>query len=258
MSMPAGSATGTPDGGPRELDASLADLLAVRGTQTVRVIDVGTGRALGERVARPIPADPAGDAAMARLASTAFAAATADGGFVDLVLASPRATHVLAPGPYGSVVALRLGPGGDVAAARRALASTQLAAALRAGHPGAPGLRPTAPPTAPPPARPTSVGALPQQRASGRGVLHAVPLPRAPEPSLPGERQPALASLSGAPMARRTGRLAAQVLGDLAAAAVPLPRRGGGAARPGGVLATTWSSDLGTLQRVLDGLRRLA
>jgi len=269
--MPLGPIAGAPDPvsapGTATWDAALAELLVLTGAQAVRLIDVSSGRMLGARVARPVPADPLADAAMARLADAAFAAATVEGGFVDLVLASPRSTVVLAPGPYGSVVAVRLGAGGDVGAARRALAEPRVAAALRSGHPGAPALR-----AAPRPDRMAAVAALPLQRTgpapgAGRGVLRALPTPRRPEPSGPGARQPALASLDAKPLAGSTGELAARALGEflpgaggpVGAAGIPLPRRAGRVVPPtDSVFATAWSQEVAIMHRVLDGLRRLA
>lgn len=275
--MPLGPVAGAPEPmsapGTATWDAALAELLLLTRAQAVRLIDVSSGRVLGARVARPVPADPMADAATARLADAAFAAATVDGGFIDLVLVSPRATMVLAPGPYGSVVAVRLGPGGDVGAARRALAEPRIAAALRGGHPGAPGLR-----AAPGPRPVAAVAALPRQRTGpapsqlaptpgpDRGVLRALPTPRRPEPSGPGTRQPALASLDALPIVGSTGELAARALGDLLPGAagaempvdIPLPRRPGRVGpRTEGVLATAWSHEVAVMHRVLDGLRRL-
>jgi hypothetical protein len=271
VSMPLGPVTGAPEPvsapGTATWDAALAELLVLTRAQSVRLIDVSSGRVLGARVARPVPADPMADAATARLADAAFDAATVDGGFVDLVLVSPRSTVVVAPGPYGSVVAVRLGPGGDVGAARRALAEPRISAALREGHPGAPGLRSTTGP-----GRVAAVAALPRQRAgspapgTGRGVLRALPTPRRPEPSGPDDRQPALASLDAAPIADSPGELAARALGELLPVAagpapvvgIPLPRRPGRAGTwAEGVLATAWSHEVAVMQRVLEGLRRL-
>jgi hypothetical protein len=261
--MPLGPVAGAPDPvsapGAATWDAALAELLVLTRAQSVRLIDVSSGRVLGVRFARPVPADPMADAATARLADAAFAAATVDGGFVDVVLVSPRATVVVAPGPYGSVVAVRLGAGGDVGAARRALAEPRIAAALRAGHPGAPGMRSTT--------GPGRIAALPRQRTApapaGRGVLRALPTPRHPMPSGPDERQPALASLDALPFAGPPGELAARALGELLPVAavpldIPLPRRPGRVVpRSEGVLATAWSHEVAVMQRVLEGLRRL-
>ena len=268
--MPLGPVTGAPEPvsapGTATWDAALAELLVLTRAQTVRLIDVSSGRVLGARVARPVPADPMADAATAQLADAAFAAATVDGGFVDLVLVSPRSTVVVAPGPYGSVVAVRLGPGGDVGAARRALAEPRIAAALRSGHPGAPGLR-----AAPGPRPVSAVTALPRQRtvpapSPGRGVLRALPTPRRAEPGGPGARQPALASLDALPVAESTGELAARALGELLPfgagaeprVGIPLPRRAGRITPAAdGALAAEWRRDVAVMHRVLDGLRRL-
>ena len=168
---------------------------------------------------------------------------------------------MLAPGPYGSVVVLRLGPGSDVGGARRAVLSRGSPQRCRPGHPATPDPGPAAPLAIPfprPPGGPARVSDTGPMRS-----LRAVPAPRIPEPSDPAERQPALAALAAAPFATRTGELAARALGGLDAPEhvvdVPLPRRSGRAPlRDEGVLATAWNPDVAVMHRVLEGLRRLA
>lgn len=252
MSMPAG-----PPARPtsvRDVGAVLDELLRASRSDGVRLLDLVTGRALAVRSARPTAVDPAADAAMARLAAAALPAAETDGGFDDLVLATPDAIHVLAPAPFRSAVVVRLAHGADVGAARRAVRSPRLASDLRAVR--------------------AAELLLPVQRAregplTGR-ALHAVPEPRTPEPT-PVERQPALATLAAAPFAGRTGELAAQVLAAAGTAAlapggapadtgpgIPLPRRAERSPRGDGGLSTVWQRDVAVMQRVLDGLRRMA
>lgn len=261
MTMPAGSPA------PRDLDEALVELLTGTRAQSVRLIDIADGRVLAARAAQPVPVDAAADLALARLAEAAFAAAAADGGFGDLVLAGRGATHVLAPAPYGSVLVVRLARGADVGVARRAAFAPWLAAALQTCHPAAPGSGSgiPLPRQRRVPLRGSDTGPMPQ--------LRAVPAPRAPEPApSPSERQPALAALAASPFAGRTGKLAARALGDFdvpvqgtrgvdaeSVVHVPLPRRSGRVAlRADSVLATTWNRDVAVMQRVLDGLRRLA
>ncbi len=185
------------------LEAALVELLAHTRAQSVRLIDLVSGRALVVRAARPVAHDPAADLAMARLADAAFAVGAADGGCGDLVLVGPRATHVLAPGPYRSVVVLRLGPGSDVGAARRAVLSPRLAAALQAGDPAAPDRGLDIPFPRPPggPARVSDTGPM--------RALHAVPAPRPPDPGRGGavrtDRAARVARCSGGGPVDRAG-----------------------------------------------------
>lgn len=259
MSVPAGHELVRP-----ALDATLAELLAVTRAQAVRLVDGRTGEIVGARVAfsRHGVRDDVG--ALVRLADAALPAAEADGGLADLVVGTPHATHLLRPGPFGTVLALRLDPGCDLAAARRALASPRLTAALHACRPGWGGAGP---------AQHDRSDAPSIAETGPMRVLRAVPAPRGSRPVR--DSQPALATLSVVPFAARTGELAALALGGIDPVgpaplvpaqrgrhedvAIPLPRRGSPEVRPpDGPAAPAWSRDADTLRRLLDGLRRLA
>lgn len=215
------------------LDAVLGEVLARTGARTVRVVDGRT------RAVVAMAGVDAGDdiVSFAQLTALAALASAADGGLDDVVVGARDAVHVLRKADaMGSVVHVRLDhTGGDVAAARSALASPTVLDAVRtvlprpSPHPVAPHARHSSDPTP----------VLPRPATSGPG------------------RQPALSALDGGPRTGRTGELA--VIALTAEPRVPLPRRAESAppALPP-VLDRSWSRDMSTMRRLLEGLRRLS
>lgn len=198
------------------LDAVLAELLARTGARAARLVDTRTGTLLAEG------GDHAGDevATLVRLARDAVPVAAGSGGMEDLVLATPRAVHVLRELP-GAFVHVRVEDGTRVAAVRRELASPALHRAV------AMALTPEEP-------------SLPHQR----------------RPVEDPDSRPALATLGAPRRAARTGALAVLALSPDAPR--HLPRRQ--PARPvpvPAVLNQNWALDLGTMQRLVAGLHRL-
>lgn len=198
------------------LDAVLAELLARTGARAARLVDARTGMLLAEA------GDNAGDevSTLVRLARDAVPVAATSGGMEDLVLATPRAVHVLRELP-GVFLHVRVEDGARVAGVRHELASPALRrAVVTALTPEEPGL--------PHPRRPTE----------GPDSL------------------PALATLGAARRPARTGALAVLALSPEAPAV--LPRRE--PARPVAVptvLNQNWALDVGTMQRLVAGLQRL-
>ncbi|MBN9097702.1 MULTISPECIES: hypothetical protein [unclassified Pseudonocardia] len=199
------------------LDAVLAELLARTGARAARLVDARTGTQLAEAGAN------AGDdvATLVRLARDAAPVAAASGGMEDLVLATPRAVHVLRGLP-GAFLHVRVEDLARVAGVRHELASPAL------------------------------------QRAVATALTPEEPgLPRPRTPSDGSDSLPALATLgAGARRPARTGALAVLALSPDAPAA--LPRRG--SPRPPAVPAVlnqNWAIDIGIMQRLVAGLHRL-
>jgi hypothetical protein len=204
-------------GGVLVLDAVLAELLVRSGARAARLVDARTGTLLAEAGVN------AGEevAALVRLAREAVPVGAASGGMEDLVLATPRAVHVLRGLP-GAFLHVRVEDGAGVAQARRELASPALHRALAAA------LAPVEP-----------------------------MLPRPRTPSERPDSLPALATLGASSRPSRAGSLA--VLALAADASSRLPQRAPG--RPlrevPEVLDRQWSRDLATMQRLVAGLQRL-
>jgi len=240
---------GRPEAG-RDLDFVLAELLARTGAQAARVVDGRTGTVVAEVGVQ------AGDdvATLVRLAHEAGPLAASDGGLDDLVVATRTAVHVLRMTDVpGTFLHIRLDNGrGDVAAARRGMATVVLPSAVRqalvaappAGYPAVPAPLPAAPLPAEP--------------------LPAAPLPAAPLPAEP--RNPALASLAAGPPVARSGVLAAMALAAhetrsltkrTPLASVLPPRSAVPPVTTPAVLRQRWAHDDAMLRRVVTGLRRL-
>jgi len=250
---------GRPEAG-RDLDFVLAELLARTGAQAARVVDGRTGTVVAEVGVQ------AGDdvATLVRLAHEAGPLAASDGGLDDLVVATRTAVHVLRMTDVpGTFLHIRLDNGrGDVAAARRGMATVVLPSAVRqalvaappAGYPAVPEPLPAEPlPAEPLPAEPLPAEPLP-----------AEPLPAEPLPAEP--RNPALASLAAGPPVARSGVLAAMALAAhetrsltkrTPLASVLPPRSAVPPVTTPAVLRQRWAHDDAMLRRVVTGLRRL-
>ncbi|MCY7343010.1 MAG: hypothetical protein LH603_14520 [Pseudonocardia sp.] len=225
---------GRPEAG-RDLDFVLAELLARTGAQAARVVDGRTGTVVAEVGVQ------AGDdvATLVRLAHEAGPLAASDGGLDDLVVATRTAVHVLRMTDVpGTFLHIRLDNGrGDVAAARRGMATVVLPSAVRQALVAAP---------------PAGYPAVP------------APLPAAPLPAEP--RNPALASLAAGPPVARSGVLAAMALAAhetrsltkrTPLASVLPPRSAVPPVTTPAVLRQRWAHDDAMLRRVVTGLRRL-
>ena len=235
---------GRPEAG-RDLDFVLAELLARTGAQAARVVDGRTGTVVAEVGVQ------AGDdvATLVRLAHEAGPLAASDGGLDDLVVATRTAVHVLRMTDVpGTFLHIRLDNGrGDVAAARRGMATVVLPSAVRQALVAAP---PAGYPAVPEP--------LPAE------PLPAEPLPAEPLPAEP--RNPALASLAAGPPVARSGVLAAMALAAhetrsltkrTPLASVLPPRSAVPPVTTPAVLRQRWAHDDAMLRRVVTGLRRL-
>ena len=225
---------GRPEAG-RDLDFVLAELLARTGAQAARVVDGRTGTVVAEVGVQ------AGDdvATLVRLAHEAGPLAASDGGLDDLVVATRTAVHVLRMTDVpGTFLHIRLDNGrGDVAAARRGMATVVLPSAVRQALVAAP---------------PAGYPAVPE------------PLPAEPLPAEP--RNPALASLAAGPPVARSGVLAAMALAAhetrsltkrTPLASVLPPRSAVPPVTTPAVLRQRWAHDDAMLRRVVTGLRRL-
>ncbi|WP_219413645.1 hypothetical protein [Pseudonocardia nigra] len=219
------------------LAAVLADLLRASGATGACAVDARREVVLA---AAGAAGDVADLTALGGLAAAAGALARLD----DLVVTAGPVVHVLRGcGRPGVFVYVRLDrTRADVEVARRALGSPGLHRALQA---------------APAPA------AVPQQRLPPPVPVPPVPAPRFPAGGPPAE-EPALVTLAGERPVVRAGALAVLALPPPAPVAVPravpLPRRRTSPAPVAGApaaLPQAWSSDLGTLQRVLRALHAL-
>jgi hypothetical protein len=251
---------------------ALQELLGLPGARYSCVADPVTGEVLGES------GGAAGAVATGLLAwgsgATRFLAEADGDDLDDLIVSSRRSYHLVRPVVAGAsgrlLVYLRLDRArGNLAAARRELASPRLQERLAGGARGGgrpalpsgsapppadtaspPGVRavslaalPGAPPPWAPPA-PAGVAARPQPLGSSRSVSERV-RDAHPGAAVPQQRR----GVSGLP--RRSPapppRLPLQASGE-AAAAVPaeLPESG-----------LTWANDAGTLRRLLAALRRM-
>jgi hypothetical protein len=209
------------------LDDVLHEVLARSGARTVRVVD-GRTRAVVAMVGDATDDDVA---AFAQLMGVAAMAAAGDGGLDDVVVGTRDAVHVLRRADaMGSVLHVRLDRPGNVVEARSALASPAVLDAVRS--------------------------VLPRPSPRPRHAIDQGPvIPRRPASAPGGE--PALAALSDDPLPLRTGELA--VIALTADPPIPLPRRA--VAQPvelPSVLDRSWSSDMRTMRRLIDGLRRLS
>ncbi|WP_433555063.1 hypothetical protein ACQPWY_20585 [Pseudonocardia xinjiangensis] len=270
------AASDSDDTGPLEIDplgSVLAGLLRMPGMRGAHVVDARRGV-----VTAVVGAAPPDDGALVQLARAVLPFAAGPDALDDVVLFSRDSVHVLRESEEpGTVLHVCLDRRhGDLDAARRALRVAGLQQAVPASQDAVPvaqspppppsrlGPRPVAPPVAV-----SAVPPVPVPRPRPAPVAPPLPVPHPRRSSAPGPagQQPALVTLTGLRPPARAGALAVLALQHVeprVAVEVPLPRR-----RPSprpvplvpageAVLPQAWAQDVGALQRVLAGLRKLA
>ena len=256
----------------------LAGMLRLPGVRVAHVVDIrrgvivaGVGAATHDDVT-----------ALVQLARAAVPLAAGPDALDDMVVFARESVHVLreceGSGTFLHVCIDRRH--GDLDAARRALRVAGLQQAVRGWEDAVPDA--PSPPAPPPRVTPPPVPSLPPVPVSSvpvqpvpvpcprpEPVAAPSPVPHPRRPSLPAsvDQQPALVTLSGLRPPARAGALAVVALQHVepeVAVEVPLPRRRPSPrpvpAAPAGdaVLRQAWAQDVGALQRVLAGLRKLA
>jgi hypothetical protein len=127
--------------------------------------------------------------------------------------------------------------------------------------PTLPSMRPVAPPPRPAPAPARPLARLPEPAPPPPPSLPPLPLPRAGAGA--GGQEPALVTVDGGAALTRTGALAVLALPPVASlprrrpAVIAPPARPQRAASGPAVLRRPWTSDLGTMHRVLTCLQRM-
>ncbi|GAA1321942.1 hypothetical protein [Pseudonocardia xinjiangensis] len=271
------AASDSDDTGPLEIDplgSVLAGLLRMPGMRVAHVVDARRG-VVAAAVGAATPDD---GTALVQLARAVLPFAAGPDALDDVVLFSRDSVHVLRESEEpGTVLHVCLDRRhGDLDAARRALRVAGLQQAVPASQdavpvaqsPPPPPSRPAPVPSLPPVAVP-AVPPVPVPRPRPAPVAPPLPVPHPRRSSAPGPagQQPALVTLTGLRPPARAGALAVLALQHVeprVAVEVPLPRR-----RPSprpvplvpageAVLPQAWAQDVGALQRVLAGLRKLA
>jgi hypothetical protein len=220
------------------LEAALTDLLVLTGARAARVLDLRTGTVVAE-----VGVSAQDDVyTLMALARAAGPVATTGGGLDDIVVTTRRSVHVLRETAVpGLFLHARLDHGaGNIAAARQQLASPVLQGA--AGAMFQLSLVPELP-------------ALPQPRSAG-GAHRDQPALASLVPRSRQGRSGELAVLALGPDIHLPRRVPAQAAAERARAAAAVAEQVSPRPSTPAVLAQAWSTDAGTLRRLLVALRR--